>query len=234
MKPLISVIIPTYDEEKYLESTIRSIKNQCYDGKYEIIVSDGGSKDGTLKIAKKYRIKTVVNGRGISLGRNAGAEASKGGILLFIDADTIIMPNLLSEFERSFRNKNVVGVTCSIMPSKMDVTNLSHYLAYNSITNLGVKTIYPRVAGTCVAYRRNEFFEIGGFDEKINALEDLDISQRISKLGKIIFNENTLAVTSARRIERYGNFKFLGKLAKLYLKLLTKQKIEIKEYRPVR
>lgn len=235
MNSIISIIIPSYNEEKYLENTIRSIKNQDYEGKYEIIVSDGGSKDRTLKIARKYKVRLIRNKqRGISVGRNAGAKAAKGDILLFLDADTIIIPNLLTEFEKNFRDPNVVGVTCSIMPSKMDARFLAHYLSYNSVTKLGVKTSQPLIAGVCVAYKASSFFEIGGFDEQIQALEDLDFSKRIKKMGDIIFNVNTLAITSARRIEKHGNLNYWARLGRLYLKLLAKRKIKLKEYLPVR
>ena len=69
--PSVSVIVPTLNEEKYLESCLKSIKNQDYQGEYEIIVSDGGSKDKTLKIAKKYADKVITcDKKGIAYGRN--------------------------------------------------------------------------------------------------------------------------------------------------------------------
>ena len=235
MKPLVSVIIPSYDEGKYLENTLHAIENQNYTGNYEIIISDGGSKDNTLKIAKRHKTKIILNNRrGIAVGRNTGAKVAKGKILLFIDADTIAMPNLLTEFTKEFRNRKVVGVTCSVIPAKMNVQSLATYLSYNNISKLSMKGISPVVAGICVAYRAKDFFKIGGFDENLHTFEDLDISRRISKLGKIVFNLNTLSVTSTRRMDKFGSLKFFPGLMKLYLKFLTRRKIRIKEYRPVR
>ena len=106
MKHFISIIIPTLNEEKYIENTLKALKNQDYNGKYEIIVADGMSKDRTVKIAQKYADKVIkVKKPGISAGRNAGAGIAKGGIFLFIDADTIVFPNL---FNCEFNNCSVV------------------------------------------------------------------------------------------------------------------------------
>jgi glycosyltransferase involved in cell wall biosynthesis len=114
---LVSIIIPTLNEEKYIESTLKALKNQDYKGKYEMIVADGLSKDNTVKIAKKYVDKVVlVKEKGIAKGRNAGAKVAKGNILLFIDADTILLFNGLTELIEPFKRKNIVGVTCPIIP----------------------------------------------------------------------------------------------------------------------
>ncbi|MEM5873123.1 MAG: glycosyltransferase, partial [Candidatus Aenigmatarchaeota archaeon] len=68
--PKISVIIPTYNEEKYIEDTLLSIKYQRFNYPYEIIVSDSNSKDKTIEIAKKYANKIIITKkRGISIGR---------------------------------------------------------------------------------------------------------------------------------------------------------------------
>jgi glycosyltransferase involved in cell wall biosynthesis len=56
----VSVIIPTYNEENYIKNCILALRNQDYKGEYEIIVSDGNSKDNTVKIAKKFADKVVV------------------------------------------------------------------------------------------------------------------------------------------------------------------------------
>ena len=85
---MISIIIPAYNEEKYLPKLLECIKKQTYKG-YEIIVADAGSKDRTGQIAKKYGCK-VVKGGMPAVGRNNGAKVAKGNILLFLDADVQI------------------------------------------------------------------------------------------------------------------------------------------------
>lgn len=234
MKNFVSIIIPTYNEEKNLESTLKAIRNQDYK-KYEIIVSDSRSKDRTREIAKKYRAKVVVDERkGIATGRNFGARFAKGEILLFVDADTVLMENNVSEIVKSFSKTKVVGVTCPIFPSKPNRKNLKIYMTYNQLVKGSITTHRPHVGGMCMALRKKSFFDVGGFDESIAAFEDVDISLRISRIGKFVFNENTFAVTSPRRVEAWGHFASFRKYLKFYLKYLVGLKTKPDEYEPVR
>lgn len=234
MKNFVSIIIPTYNEEKHLENTLKAIKNQdCKN--YEIIVSDSRSKDKTRKIAKKYGALVVVDGRnGIGAGRNFGAKFAKGDILLFVDADTILMFNTITEFLKKLSNKKVVGVTCPAIPLRFSIKNLTAYLTLNNIHKMSVKTKFPQFSGICVAYKKENFFEVNGFNEKLHVFEDIDLSTRICKTGKMIYNENTFVVTSARRLDAWGSLKFVKNYIKLYLKYLRKKKISIKDYSPIR
>jgi len=91
-KPKVSIIIPTLNEEKYVEKTLLSIKAQTMKLPYEVIVSDGASKDDTLKIAKRYANKIVISKkRSPAIQRNCGAKYSKGSFLIFVDADTCLL-----------------------------------------------------------------------------------------------------------------------------------------------
>ena len=85
---MLSIVIPAFNEEKYLTRLLDSIKKQTYKN-YEIIIADADSKDNTRKMAKKYGCK-VIKGGIPAVGRNNGAKVAKGDILLFMDADAII------------------------------------------------------------------------------------------------------------------------------------------------
>ncbi|MFH0875476.1 MAG: glycosyltransferase family 2 protein, partial [archaeon] len=88
--PLISVIIPAYNEEKCITECLNSLKNQQFKD-FELIVIDNNSKDSTSKIAKQYTKKVFLcKEQGISSARNFGAKKAKGKILCFIDADGIV------------------------------------------------------------------------------------------------------------------------------------------------
>jgi cellulose synthase/poly-beta-1,6-N-acetylglucosamine synthase-like glycosyltransferase len=233
---MISIIIPTLNEEKYIESTLKSLKNQDYNGKYEIIVADGMSKDKTVKIARKYADKVaLVKKKGIAEGRNEGAKVAKGDILLFIDADTILLFNGLTELIKPFKKKNVVGVTCPILPLSPKAQDFALYWSYNLFVKRSIKSKKAKIPGICCVYRREAFEKLGGFNEHLDTLEDLNLSERISKLGKIVMVNTTLVLTSHRRIERWGRFNSIKKYLKLYLNYLIRGKVmSTKEYEPIR
>ncbi|MEM5836309.1 MAG: glycosyltransferase [Candidatus Aenigmatarchaeota archaeon] len=233
--PFVSVIIPTLNEEKYIENCLKAVRAQDYKGKYEIIVADGKSKDRTVEIAKKYADKViVVEKKGIAVGRNAGAKEAKGEIFIFIDADTVAAFNLLTELVKGFK-KGVVGVTCPVIPLSASMSEFLLYWFYDQFMRASLKTKKPQVAGMCVAYERKAFEKIGGFDESIKTCEDYDLSERISKLGKIVCTDSTFVMSSPRRIRKWGKTKAAIKYLKFYLGYLLAGKTpEIKEYPPIR
>lgn len=233
---MISVIIPTLNEEKYIESTLKALRNQDYKRKYEIIVADGMSKDNTVKIARKYVDKVVlVKKKGIAEGRNEGAKVARGNILLFVDADTILLFNGLSEIIKPFKKKNVVCVTCPIIPLSPNLKDFALYWGFNLFMKKSIKSKKVNIPCICCAYRKEAFERVGGFKEDLDTLEDFDLSEKISKLGKIVLVDTTLALTSHRRIEKWGRIKSIKKYLELYFNYVTKGKVmSTKEYGPIR
>ena len=99
---MLSIIIPTLNEEKSIEKTLQSIK-ELKDYDYEIIISDGKSKDKTVEIAKKYDAKVIVYEgtirQTIGGGRNLGASIASGDFFVFLDADVTI-PDINNFFKK--------------------------------------------------------------------------------------------------------------------------------------
>lgn len=233
--PLISVIIPTLNEKKCIESTLKSLKNQDYKGKYEIIVADGMSKDNTVKIARKYADRVVlVKKRGVGVGRNEGAKIARGEILLFVDADTILQPDGLSELTKPFQNKKVVGVACPIVPMSSNSRDLMFYRGFNQFMRMSIKSKKAQIPGICCAYRKSAFERTGGFDERSDTFEDYGLSKRIAKIGKIVFVKDTFALTSIRRVESWGRMKSVRKYIKFYLKYILGKGFDRSRYGPIR
>ena len=234
--PTISVIIPTLNEEKYIESSLKSLINQDYKGKYEIIVADGMSRDNTVRIAKKFTDKVItVTQKNVAAGRNEGAKIAKGEILLFLDADTILLFNGLTEIIKPFRVKKVVGIACPVLPVSSEAKDFAIYWSFNQFMKRSIKSKKPQVAGICCAYRKKVFEKVGGFNEHLDTLEDFDLSERISKEGKIIFVQKTLALTSNRRIKKWGRIKSIRKYLRLYFNyILRKKTFNRNEYKPIR
>ena len=236
MKPLISVVIPALNEEKYIETTLRSLKNQDFKGKFEIIVVDGMSKDNTVKIAKKYADRVLVAKKlGIGAARNAGAKIAKGKILLFVDADTIPVFNALTELSEKFKKKNLVGAGFPVVALSPHFRDFMIYWMYNIFMKTSIRYGNPQIPGFCCAYRKDVFDKIGGFDESIETWEDYDLSSRMGKHGKIICLEKTLTLTSPRRFEKWGRMKAIFMYLGFHLKyLITGKGPSVKTYEPIR
>ncbi len=234
--PKISVIIPTLNEEKYIEKTLLSIKAQTIQLPYEIIVSDGKSKDNTVKIAKKYANKIVIcNKKGIAVGRNLGAKYAEGEILVFLDADTLLLPNTLEEVYKEIKKKNVALVSCPVAPSSYSPSIYFLYWFYNQFSKNSIKVGKPQVAGMFMATKKSIFNAVNGFNEKLRIIEDYDFSERVAKFGEIKIVESTFVLTSPRRIEKWGKAKGAAKYLGIYLAyLLTGKDIGWKIYKPIR
>src|SRR3989344_5776368 len=100
---MISIIIPAYNEERYLPKLLDCIKRQSFRN-YEVIVADADSADSTKKIAKKYGCR-VVKGGMPGAGRNNGAKAAKGVILLFLDADSLIEMDFVKKYVQDIKKR---------------------------------------------------------------------------------------------------------------------------------
>jgi glycosyltransferase involved in cell wall biosynthesis len=211
----ISVIIPTLNEEKYIEDCLKAISTQDFPReKYEVIVSDGASTDKTAKIAKKYADKVVVSKkRGIWWGRNYGAKFAKGKYLVFIDADTIIDRDYLKTvhpyLERGYIGVstyfNFSGKTKTIRIANQ-VSNI-YWILSDAIRRKGL-------FGFNLCTPQKIFARVGGF--KDTDLEDVRMYRELSKVGKTIRLRERKVVTSSRRLEKFGSWGALRYYIELF------------------
>ena len=107
----ISIVIPTYNSQRTINECLKSIKNQTYPkNKIETIIIDGGSKDNTLKIVKKYACRILRNPKVIHpIGRAVGIKQSKNELILCLDSDNILPNDFLSKIVKPFENKNIIA-----------------------------------------------------------------------------------------------------------------------------
>jgi len=229
MKPKISIIIPTKNEEKYLPLLLAQIKKQNFSD-YEIIVADANSTDRTREIAKNFGCK-VIEGGLPAKGRNEGAKVAKGEILVFMDADNIYLPKdffqkIVSEFER--RNLGVASVP--IYPAGNFIDKICYFF-YNNFVRIFQK--FLAFATNIVIVRKEIFEKVGGFDEKVLIGEDHDLAKRASKISKFGFINIEPVLTSPRRFEVDGRIRTYGKylLAGLYMFFFGPVKKKLFEYR---
>ncbi|MFH1246949.1 MAG: glycosyltransferase, partial [Candidatus Micrarchaeota archaeon] len=201
--------VPTLNEALNLGKTLRYIR--CVDPLAELIVVDGGSKDGSIQVAKKYADKVIPNkGHTIGSARNAGARVASGEMILFVDADTVPHMEFFEKLRTiCSRDQKVAGIGCIIMPRGLNFFESLFFYFLNFIVYLSVQFRRPAIAGSCVAYRRKEFWKVGGFNEEMAASEDQDLCIRVSKVGQVIFLPRIVAYTSSRRLVELGFFGLL-------------------------
>ncbi len=242
----LSIIIPTLEEEKYLPFLINSIKKQNFTKEYEIIVADGGSKDKTVEIAKSQGCK-IIKGGLPARGRNEGAKVASGGLLLFLDADTIVPENSLEKFLFEFKKRNLDIAGFLLQPwgegeesklSSSPVANareskllkILYDLFYNWPVLVLEKTL-PHSAGA-ILIKKSLYQKIGGFDEKIKIAEDHICSRKAVCFGKFGILRTAKVYYSQRRFERDGLIKTYLKyfLAELHLIFLGPIKSDIFKY----
>lgn len=198
-----SVIVPALNEEKYIEACLKSISRQTLPrNNYEIIVSDGGSNDRTVEIARRYADRVIVSKRrGIWWGRNQGAKFAKGKYLVFIDADTRIKENYLEMVHKHLEN-GVVGLTAAY---KIEGTGLKiRFLEYLSCYYLWLNSEIDNASliGINLCVPKDVFMRVGGFRDY--ALEDAALGRELRKIGQTCFLMEKLVSTSPRRLDAYG------------------------------
>lgn len=208
LKPKVSIIIPTYLEEKYIGKTLKSIKKQNYKN-YEIIVVDSNSKDKTIKIAKKYADKIIIlKERGIAKARNCGANESSGEILLFLDADVVLNKNFIKNMVEKFKDKKIVGV-CGYIKTHGSLINRFIFALCSEIVWFLLKLKLPSFYGICMGWRRDVFKSVGGFDENLVTAEDIDFTKKAKRKGSCVLMRESKVITSPRRIIGMGLMRTL-------------------------
>jgi len=178
---MLSIIIPTLNEEDYLPIVLESIvKQQGVD--YEIIIADAGSTDATLAIAHKYNC-IVAPGGLPAAGRNNGAQVAKGDILFFLDADALLSDNFLRDSLDEFSRRNLDFASFCLHP--IPLKWYSYFLVntfYNKMI-LALEHIRPHGAMGMIV-KKDLFEKLGGYDETITIAEDHELARRAAQYGK--------------------------------------------------
>ena len=227
---MLSIVIPTYNEERYLPKLLNCLKRQTYKD-YEIIVADAGSKDKTKQIAKKYGCK-IVKGGMPAVGRNNGAKYAKGDILLFLDADVQLEKNFLKNSLYEFNGRNLDVAGCLIAPVGNKFIDRVFFFIFNLWT-IAAQFFYPNASGACIFCKRRLHKRVNGFDESIKLSEDMDYVKRCGKFGKFRILKKTKFYVAMRRFDREGRVKVAFKLllSGLYRLVFGEIKTDIFKYK---
>lgn len=202
--PKLSVIIPTYNEERRIEHTLRSISYQTLPREdYEILVVDGGSTDRTVEVASKYADVVIQQkSKGVGGARNDGALLAKGKILVHTDADVVVGKDWLQKITSLFA-PGVVAVCGPDEPLESDVKYRVLYSLINLISSLACFLGIVWTRGTNTAVLRDVFLSIGGYTD-YSLCDDGELGLRLKKVGKVVYSKEIMVKTSVRRLKKYG------------------------------
>lgn len=182
--PFISFVIPCLNAERTLDLCLDSIFKVDYPKeKYEVIIVDNGSNDGTLEIIKRYDVQFFVRpGLTISALRNCGVLHSKGKILAFLDSDCVIQKDWLVNALKILKDKQIGATGCGYgIPENASWVIKAWYLPQKD--SLREVSFIP--SGNLVVPR--EVFErVKGFNEQLITGEDFDFCQRVHSAGYCI------------------------------------------------
>lgn len=209
---MISVIIPTYNEEANIVSCLESLRNQTTsEDEYELIVVDGNSADRTRELAAPIADEVIIQtSRKVGGARNDGAAIARGSILATTDADCLIprdwLEVIISSFAESDDIAQLYGLVYPIEPG------IKHKLSLetaNCFSRIGYHTgrLYYTL-GCNTAFSREAFLKAGMY-RCIDAGDDLEISRRMINEGRVVLNPQMRVGFSMRRYEQFGTMKSL-------------------------
>jgi len=208
---MISVIIPTFNEEENIAQCLVSLSHQTLPrSEYEIIVVDGGSEDATCEIAKKYADQVFVQtSKKVGGARNDGVKVAKGEIIATTDADCILPPSWIGRIAEDFKKPGVVQVYGPVYPIEEGVGNQFSLFCANTFSRIGYYSrIFYYTLGCKTAFPK-EAFEKAGTYRCIDAGDHLAIATRLKDFGSIYFDNRLKVGFSMRRYQKFGTFRSL-------------------------
>ena len=215
MKPVISFIVPAYNEERLLGATLDALHAaaRAAGEPYELIVVDDASTDRTATIAADHGAALVsVAHRQIAATRNSGARQANGDWLIFVDADTIVNEAVVGAAIEALRGGAAGGGAAVEFDGTVPLyaTLLLPVLVW-SFRSAGL------AAGCFLFCTRNAFAAAGGFDEAFYGAEELVMSRALKRHGKFVVLRQAVT-TSGRKLRTHSVGEMLAVLARLALR----------------
>ncbi|MBX4191926.1 glycosyltransferase [Candidatus Parcubacteria bacterium] len=243
--PKISIIIPTYQEEQYIEHTLKQFQDLKIP--HEIIVTDGGSVDKTLEIVKKYTDKVVVwdrvqKGRRQTFGeaKNLGASLADGKYYVFIDADVSIFEpqkffeELIAYFEKT---KDLVALTVPMRVTPEFAKSMDSFFGEPINFVYKVQNNWfgqGNASGEFQMITADAFKKVNGYGEHLAAGEDNDMFRRLRKIGLTRYYAKLPIYHTFRRPHKVGWLKLYGIWIKNGIHVSLYNKSPYKEWDVVR
>jgi len=214
---LFTVVIPSYNEERYIYNTLWYLSRQNLNTKIRVIVCDANSTDKTLEHISKANNDfenleiEIRTGGSVAYGRNKGAELVKTPFILFLDADSVLLDtDTISETLNNAFDFDIIG--CKQKSTVKSIKSWLTWEVFEIIRNIKSETF---CTGCYFFISKKKFDDLGGFDETLQNSEDFWLSKQIPKsrfkiLDKYIGQDD-------RRFKKMGNLSFLKNIILTYL-----------------
>jgi glycosyltransferase involved in cell wall biosynthesis len=213
---MISIVIPTFQEENRLEKTLSSLTKLTLP--HEIIISDGKSTDRTLEIARKYPTKIVVwNGetrQKPGVGRNDGAKMATGEFLAFIDSGCVIKEpdQFFGALLKDFSDPEIVAITLNVRVPEGDKRISDHF--FQGLINLSYWFMnnvvhFGGAMGRFQIMRKSAYDKIGGYSSDLTFYEDVNMFQRLAKVGRTYYDRRLSVYHDEARARKVGWAKLM-------------------------
>ncbi len=195
--PRLSIVIPVYNAQKYLERSLASIYMSSFKD-FEVIIVNDGSTDNTAEIINNFPINTLINfntNKGLAAARNEGANKATGEIILFIDSDIVLKGDTLSKISAHFQDDQcqcVIGLYSKTHPNPDVFSNYKNmWIRFTYLTSPEYVNWFFTAIG---AIRKDVWDKSGYFDPKFNIKtggSDIDFGFRLYSQGiKILLDKN--------------------------------------------
>lgn len=203
----LSVVIPAYNEEKFLPLCLQSISELTTDKDFEVIVVDNNATDKTAQIAKEFQetlnlrvISEERQGRGAA--RKRGFDEALGRVIVSLDADTIVYPDWMDILLEGIKG-DVVAVTtsCKIEDCPLLTKAIFNFLQPKVMVLYRILFGHFWLSGFSFAILEATYVKSGKFNPNLQGQEDIDLSFRVARLGKIKFI-NKPVIFSGRRFQK--------------------------------
>ncbi len=223
-KPRISLIIPAYNEGRFIGRCLESVEKakECYGepSLIETIVVNNCSTDDTERIALDYKAKVVLEEkRQIALIRNKGASIADGHIVGFLDADSLVTSNIFAIIDETMSLGKYIGGGTDV---RLERNSFGIFFTY-CITKIPARWLLGIMGGLLFTEKKN-FEEIGGFDQSLYCAEDSKFALDLKRYGRQKGKEfkvitEAYVITSARTFDKFGDWYYFKYLPKFLLNL---------------
>lgn len=221
MKRDLTIVIPAYNEEKYIGRTLMQINSQVGTEGIKVIVADGGSTDRTREVIAEVSQNilldiSVIEGGSVSEGRNSGAQSAQTDFILFLDAD-VTFPSKLAIFHAftllKYKSLEMVSTTPKYFGENDWRAKTLFWL--NRFTTSCLAKTEPFAIGAFTMTKKSVFEELGGYDTELKHTEDWIFSRQIHprKFGLV----HGLVTQDNRRFKKYGYSRMIKLMIQNFL-----------------